>query len=122
MDNLVKELITNGALKTPRIIEAFRAIDRKDFVPEELQDEAYGNYPLQIGYGQTISQPNTVAFMLELLAPELGNKIIDVGSGSGWQTALLAHIVGPKGKIFGIELVPELKKMGERKKSTIKAE
>ena len=114
MDSLVKELITNGVLKTPRIIEAFQAIDRKDFVPKELAYEAYGNYPLQIGHGQTISQPYTVALMIELLAPELGNKIMDVGSGSGWQTALLAHIVGPEGKIFGIELVPELKEMGER--------
>jgi len=110
----VEELIAQGVLKTPRIIEAFRAIDRKDFVPEEHRDEAYGNYPIQIGHRQTISQPYVVALMLELLKPALGEKIMDVGSGSGWQTALLSHIVGNKGKVFGIELVPELKEIGEK--------
>ena len=114
MDNLVEFLIQEGALKTPRIIDAFRAIDRADFVPEEKRQEAYENYPLPIGYGQTISQPQTVAFMLEHLAPEGGNKILDVGSGSGWQTALLAYIVGPQGKVVALEIIPELKNWGEK--------
>ncbi len=114
MDNLVNLLIQNGALKTPRIIDAFRAIDRADFVPEEKRAEAYENYPLPIGYGQTISQPQTVAFMLEHLAPEEDNAVLDVGSGSGWQTTLLAHIVGPRGKVVALELIPELKDFGER--------
>ena len=93
MKYLIKELMEEGILKTPSIIGAFEKVDRKDFVPEELKDKAYLNTPLPIGYGQTISQPLTVAFMLELLQPQAGDKVLEVGSGSGWQTALLACIV-----------------------------
>ena len=92
-DTLVDFLVDEGFLKTPRIIDAFRAIDRADFVLPEYQGEAYGNYPLPIGHGQTISQPLTVAFMLELLESKPGERILDIGAGSGWTTALLAHIV-----------------------------
>ncbi len=114
MEQLVEKLLQSSVLKTPRIVAAFRTIDRKDFVREEYEDEAYENMPLPIGSGQTISQPYTVAFMLELLAPKLGNTVMDVGSGSGWQTALLAHIVGATGKVYAIERVPELVKFGEK--------
>lgn len=69
---------------------------------------------LPIGSGQTISQPFTVAFMLEKLQPKPGNKILDIGSGSGWTTALLAYIVGKQGKVVALEIIPELKEFGER--------
>lgn len=118
MKYLIKELIKDGVLKTPSIIEAFEKIDRKDFMPEELKDKAYLNTPLPIGYGQTISQPLTVAFMLELLQPQSGDKVLEVGSGSGWQTALLASIVGnfpiDGGKVFALELIPELMIFGQK--------
>lgn len=107
-EDLIKELADSKVLKNSRLIKAFNAIDRADFVPEELKRNAYINAPLSIGHQQTVSQPQTVAFMLELLQPKPGHKILDIGSGSGWQTALLAHVVGPKGKIFGLELIPEL--------------
>lgn len=123
MEKLVQELIRFGALKTPNIIAAFKAIDRAQFVLPEYKHEAYENYPLPIGFGQTISQPYTVAFMLELLQPDAGEKILDIGSGSGWQTAMLAHIVSRShtkanvrsapGKVFAIEVIPELKQFGE---------
>lgn len=113
MEALVKELIKIGVLKSPLIIEAFRIIDRTDFVPKEHRTDAYADIALPTTSGQTISQPYTVAFMLELLEPAQGNKILDIGSGSGWQTALLAHIVGEHGKVFGIELVPSIKKFGD---------
>lgn len=124
MEKLIQELVNFNALKTPNIIGAFRAIDRANFVLPEYQHEAYENYPLPIGFGQTISQPYTVAFMLELLQPDAGEKILDIGSGSGWQTAMLAHIVSRShtrankptspGKVFAIEVIPELKEFGEK--------
>lgn len=114
MEKLIKQLIQQGYLKTPRIIEAFKKIKRVDFVMEKLKEDADVNAPLPIGWGQTISQPLTVAFMLELLQPEPGDKILDIGAGSGWQTALLAHIVGEKGKVFAMERIPELVEFGEK--------
>jgi len=112
--SLIDSLIQDGWLKTPRIIGAFREIKRADFMPEDMRNLAELNEALPIGYGQTISQPLTVAFMLEQLQPESGDNILDIGSGSGWTTALLAQIVGPKGKITAIEIVPELKEFGEK--------
>ena len=109
IDNLVKE----EYLKTPKIIKAFRKIIRKDFVREEDKGEAFGNYPLSIGHGQTISQPLTVAFMLELLQPESGDKILDVGSGSAWTSNLLAELVGSKGSVIGLERIEKLRLYGE---------
>ena len=113
MKQLIKNLISDGYLKTPEIIDAFYKIDRVNFVPEELKREAQVNAPLPIGYGQTISQPLTVAFMLELLQPKDGHKILDVGSGSGWQSSLLAYIVKDKGKIIAIERISELSEFGK---------
>ena len=114
LKGLINNLIESSYLKTPRIIEAFKRIDRADFVPENLREQAYVDAPLPIGGGQTISQPLTVAFMLELLEPDQGDMILDVGSGSGWTTALLAEIVGEKGKVFAIERVPELCEFGKK--------
>jgi protein-L-isoaspartate(D-aspartate) O-methyltransferase len=123
MGYLVQELISQGVLKTPSIIEAFTHVDRRDFVPQDQREYAYINEPLSIGYGQTISQPMVVAFMLELLKPKTGEKILDIGSGSGWQIALLSYIVSHDkfgketnkdkwGRVVGIELLPELARMG----------
>lgn len=111
-EELVKYLIKRGILKTPRIIKAFETIDRKDFV-ENTDAEVYGDFPLSIGYGQTISQPYTVAFMLEKLQPDLGDRILDIGSGSGWTTALLAQIVGANGQVIGLEIIQELVIFGQ---------
>lgn len=111
---LIESLIREGWLKTERIIKAFQKIKREDFLPDNLKHLADLNEALPIGYGQTISQPLVVAFMLELLEPKEGDKILDIGSGSGWTTALLAEIVGKKGKVIGIEIIPELKEFGEK--------
>ncbi|UZE93116.1 MAG: protein-L-isoaspartate O-methyltransferase [Candidatus Nealsonbacteria bacterium] len=111
---LIDNLIKNGWLKIPRIIEAFKKIKRIDFMPEDVKDLAEINEALPIGYGQTISQPLVVAFMLEQLGPQKGDKILDIGSGSGWTTALLSHVVGNKGKVIAIEIVSELKEFGEK--------
>ena len=122
-ESLIQALIDDGHLKTPIIIEAFQRVDRAHFMPKEQRTFAYLNQALPIGHEQTISQPLTVAFMLELLEPRTGEKILDIGSGSGWQTALLAYIVGKndtegKGKIIAIERIPELQKMTEQNIST----
>jgi len=120
--SLINQLIEQKYLKSPLIIEAFKKIKRADFVPDEIVREkgegfvAEYNAPLSIGYGQTISQPLTVAFMLELLQPKKGDKILDIGSGSGWQTAMLAYCVQgtvPSGRVYAIERIPELTAFGQ---------
>lgn len=111
---LIDDLIKQGWLKTPRIVEAFREIKRVDFIPEDIKNLAELNEALPIGYGQTISQPLVVAFMLEQLQPQPGDKILDVGSGSGWTTALLGKIVGKQGKVIALEVIPELKEFGQK--------
>ncbi len=105
---LVDDLVEQNVLKTKRIIDAFCAINREAFLPSSLEGQAGIDAPLPIGHKQTISQPYTVAFMLELLSPEPGQKIMDVGYGSGWTSALLAHIIGIKGKVYSIEIIPDL--------------
>jgi protein-L-isoaspartate(D-aspartate) O-methyltransferase len=95
------------------ISNAFNEINRSDFVPEELEDQAYLDVPLPIGYGQTISQPYTVNRMLEWLDVRVGDIVLDVGSGSGWTTALLSNIVGHRGMVYAVEKVPELLKFGK---------
>ncbi len=78
-----------------------------------MEELAELNEALPIGFGQTISQPLVVAFMMELLQIKEGEKILDVGSGSGWTTALLAHLTGEMGKVIALEIVPELRTFGE---------
>lgn len=119
MEKLINQLINEKYLKSPQIIGAFRKIKRSDFVPKEIIREQGKDFvneynaPLPIGFGQTISQPLTVAFMLELLQPEEGNNILDIGLGSGWQTAMLCQIVGSEGFVHAIEFISELKEFGE---------
>ena len=95
-----------------RIEQAFERFDRADFMPMQVKPMAPADMAVPIGYGQTISQPTTVEMMLGWLDAQLGDKVMDVGSGSGWTTALLSHIVGPKGKVYAVELVPELVEFG----------
>lgn len=113
MNALLQELTDEGVLRTPRIVHAFQHVPREAFLPPHLTGEAEVNAPLPIGHGQTISQPLTVAIMLELLQPKRGDQVLDVGAGSGWTAALLADIVGPQGKVIALERIPELKRFGE---------
>jgi protein-L-isoaspartate(D-aspartate) O-methyltransferase len=91
-----------------RVREAFRAVRREDFLPAEQRGFAGEDRALHIGYRQTNSQPTTVRNMLELLDVPPGARVLDVGCGSGWTTALLGHLVGPEGAVLGVEIVPEL--------------
>ena len=91
---------------------AFAALPRVSFLPPALRARASYDGPLEIGRGQTSSQPRTVATMLRLLEVRPGHRVLDVGSGSGWTTALLAHLVGPVGAVVGVELEPDLVAFG----------
>lgn len=97
---------------TDYIDTAFREVDRAEFVLPKYRDAADQDRPLPIGFGQTISQPSTVRAMLEWLNPRPGQHILDVGSGSGWTSALLADIVGKHGHVYATEVLPELLTMG----------
>ncbi len=112
--HLIDELILKGALRSSEIIEAFRHVDRADFVSNPWFGDVYGDYPLEIGDGQTISQPSTVAMMLEMLEPKEGAYVLDIGSGSGWTTALLAFIVKQNGFVTGVERVETLVHTGQK--------
>ena len=111
--NLVKLLKAQGVLRSFKIENAMLVYPREYFVPKEYSNEAYGNYPLPIGEGQTISQPLTVIFMLELLDVQPGNKILEIGYGSGWQTALLSYLVGKNGQIVAFEIHPKVAEFGK---------
>lgn len=92
-------------IRDRRVLDAIAEIDRARFVPPGLSAEAYDDRPLPIGCGQTISQPFVVAFMTEALGLEGGERVLEIGTGSGYQTALLARLAG---EVWSVEIVPEL--------------
>ena len=92
--------------------DALTAVPRQDFLLRGDRRRAGFDGPIQIGHGQTNSQPRTVEAMLRLLEVRPGDRVLDVGAGSGWTTALLAHLTGEQGSVIGVELVPELADWG----------
>lgn len=104
-DRMVDTQITARGIHDQRIIEAMRKVPRHLFVDEALQDQAYNDHPLPIGEKQTISQPYIVALMTETLEPADGEKVLEVGTGSGYQTAVLAELAD---RVFSIERYPAL--------------
>ena len=113
-EELIRELIEEQWLRTKAVIRAFKKVPRENFVPEDQKKYAYVNYPLPIAAGQTISQPLTAAVMTESLAARGGDKVLEVGTGSGYQAAILSEIVGPTGKIITTEIIPELYDFSKR--------
>lgn len=102
-DGADRERAANRERAADRVSRAMRDVPRKRFLPAELQERAEFDAPLPIGDGQTNSQPTTVREMLRLLDVREGQRVLDVGAGSGWTTALLAHLVGPAGSVLGLE-------------------
>jgi protein-L-isoaspartate(D-aspartate) O-methyltransferase len=106
-DVLIKLLILEGVLSSEKVITAFKKVRREQFVPERLKEAAYEDTPLPLLGGQTISAPHMVAKMTEELDVKSGQNILEIGTGSGYQAAILS-VLNQKGKIFTIELSPEL--------------
>ncbi len=105
---MVRLQIEARGIKDPRVLNALRKVERHLFVPSEQASRAYDDYPLPIGYGQTISQPYIVAFMTEALGISPHEKVLEIGTGSGYQAAVLAELCD---SVFTVEIVPAL---GER--------
>lgn len=103
---MVERTIEDRGVTDPDVLRAMRAVARHRFVPAEYVDQAYADHPLPIGYGQTISQPYIVAWMTELLALQPGEKVLEIGTGSGYQAAVLAALDDIE--VYTIEIVPEL--------------
>jgi protein-L-isoaspartate(D-aspartate) O-methyltransferase len=109
---LIRRHIVGEGIEDPAVVESMRSVPREEFVPEKYRGDAYANMPLPIGYGQTISQPYIVALMTELLELEREDRVLEVGTGSGYQAAVLAEIVD---RVYTIEIVKPLAVSAEKR-------
>jgi protein-L-isoaspartate(D-aspartate) O-methyltransferase len=108
---MVEHQIRRRGVRDERVLAAMERIPRHRFVPEKLEDYAYDDSPLSIGDGQTISQPYMVALMTETVMPAMGDRVLEVGTGSGYQTAILAELVR---EVYSIERIPALAERAEQ--------
>jgi protein-L-isoaspartate(D-aspartate) O-methyltransferase len=104
-ERMVREQIERRGIRSPGLLRAMCATPRHLFVPSRFRSDAYDDYPLPIGFGATISQPYVVALMTELLEPAKRHKVLEIGTGSGYQAAVLAQLVS---RVYTVEIVPEL--------------
>ncbi len=118
---LIEQLKREGYIRSPSVEKAMLRVPRELFVPEELRDQAYIDTPLPIGFGQTISAPHMVALMCEEARLRVGQKVLEVGTGSGYHAAVIAEIVAPSdvdskywGHVYSIERIPELAEYAKR--------
>lgn len=107
-NNLLNFWQSDKLLKKRMVLDAFKKVKRENFVPKYLKEFAYDDIPLHIGEGQTISQPTTVAIMTNALKLKTGDKVLEVGSGSGYQAAIISEIIGKTGKLYTIEYLKNL--------------
>jgi len=112
---MVDEQLRGRGIRDARVLDAMARVPRHLFVPEAGRDEAYGDHPLPIGHGQTISQPYIVAFMTEALQLEPTHRVLEIGTGSGYQAAVLGELAG---EVFTIEIIEPL---AERARQTLSA-
>jgi protein-L-isoaspartate(D-aspartate) O-methyltransferase len=110
-ESMVRYQIEGRGIRDPKVLASMRAVPRHLFVPEIHRDRAYDDGPLPIGFGQTISQPYIVAFMTEALGLGGGERVLEIGTGSGYQAAVLSRIAG---EVHTIERIPELGEMAAR--------
>ncbi|WP_084555966.1 protein-L-isoaspartate(D-aspartate) O-methyltransferase [Alkaliflexus imshenetskii] len=108
---MVNEQLRSRDIRSKSVLDAMREVPRHEFVPDEMKRMAYEDRPLPIGYNQTISQPYIVAFMTEQINPKAGMKVLEIGTGSGYQAAILAQL---ECEVYTIELVPELAKQAQQ--------
>ena len=108
---MVERLVRSRYIQDPRVRDAFLAVPREVFVRPEDADDAYADVPLPIGRGQTISAPSMIAIMLEEAQLAPGDRVLEIGTGSGYHAALLAHLVGPQ-NVVSIERIPRLAEWG----------
>ena len=108
---MVEQQIEARGISDPATLAAMRTVPRHEFLPLRLRSEAYADYPLPIGHGQTISQPYIVAFMTEAIRPQPGEKILEIGAGSGYQAAVLAEMGAD---VYTIEIVEPLAEMSRQ--------
>lgn len=113
--SMVEQQIVSREIHDEAVLEAMRSVPRHEFVPEDMRDMAYADHPLPIGYGQTISQPFIVALMTQSLEPYPGQKVLEIGTGSGYQAAVLAELGV---EVYTVEIIPEL---AERAAKTLDA-
>ncbi|WP_207515373.1 protein-L-isoaspartate(D-aspartate) O-methyltransferase [Longitalea luteola] len=114
-EKMVSQQIQRRGVKDPVVLKAMRTVKRHEFVPADQTKNAYDDRPLPIGYGQTISQPYIVAYMTEVIKPQSHFKVLEIGTGSGYQAAILSAIVK---EVYTIEIVPELGKSATEKLKT----
>jgi protein-L-isoaspartate(D-aspartate) O-methyltransferase len=112
----VRRQLQGRDITDPVVLAAMLEVPRHEFVRPETRDRAYDDTPIPIGHGQTISQPYIVAWMTELLAIQPGERVLEIGTGSGYQAAVLAHLPGVE--VYSIEIIPEL---AERAAQTLAA-
>ncbi|MGA2185566.1 MAG: protein-L-isoaspartate(D-aspartate) O-methyltransferase [Bryobacteraceae bacterium] len=110
-ERMVSEQIESRGIRSPDVLRVMRATPRHLFVLADVRSMAYEDHPLPIGYGATISQPHVVALMTELLAPAKKHRVLEIGTGSGYQAAILGQLAA---KVYTIEIVPELARTAAR--------
>jgi len=115
LSRMVAEQIRARGVRDTRVLDAMTRVPREQFVPPPLRSEAYDDHPLSIGHGQTISQPYIVGYMSEALQLEPSHRVLEIGTGCGYQTAVLAELVRD---VFSVELLPQL---ADRARGTLSA-
>jgi protein-L-isoaspartate(D-aspartate) O-methyltransferase len=118
-ERMVKDQIVRRGIRDSEVLRAMRAVPRHRFVTGRLMDQAYDDTPLSIGYGQTISQPYIVAYMTEIVKAGKGDRILEIGTGSGYQAAILSPIAG---SVYTIEIIPQLAKTASLRLKEMKYE